>query len=164
MEDFVSHSSSVGRLWIHLAFKVKYCHKIFGIPAIKVRSEQLLREAIIQLDIQCRELGIDQDHVHFVLDIGLEPLPKIIKKLKGYTAKRLFQEYPWLKKQYFWGSGLWNPSYYFDSLGRDIDDMSIYVRKQGMPKDQKTLPGLSTTNRGEPNSTGLMNRLPVTGG
>ena len=72
--------------------------------------------------------------------MGLEPLPKIIKKLKGYTAKRLLQEYPWLKRQYFWNSGLWNPSYYFDSLGRDIDDMSRYVRKQGMPKDQKTLP------------------------
>ena len=94
-----------------------------------------------QQNIFCKELGIDEDHVHFVLDIGIEPLPKIIKKLKGYTAKKLLQEYPWLKRQYFWGSGMWNPSYYFDSLGRDIEDMSRYVRKQGMPRDQRTLAG-----------------------
>ena len=141
MEDFVSHSSSIGRLWIHLAFKVKYSHRISSIPEIKSRMGQLLWEAINQLDIRCKELGIDSDHVHFVLDIGFYPLPNIIKKLKGYTAKKLFQEYPQLKKQYFWGSGLWNPSYYFDSLGRDIDDMSRYVRKQGMPGDQATLAG-----------------------
>jgi len=149
MADFVSHSSAFGRMWIHLAFKVKYCHRIFRIPEIKMRCEQLLWEAINQLGIRCKELGIDEDHVHFVLDAGLYPLPKIVKKLKGYTAKRLFQEYPWLKRQYFWGSGLWNPSYYFDSLGQGIEKMATYVRMQGK------------VNR---NSTSLMSWLPVTGG
>jgi len=127
MTGFVGHNSSLGRLWVHLAIKVKYCHKMFRIP----------------------ELGIDEDHVHFVLDAGLYPLPKIVKKLKGYTAKRLFQEYPWLKRQYFWGSGLWNPSYYFDSLGQGIEQMATYVRMQGK------------VNR---NSTSLIRWLPVTGG
>ena len=139
MADFVSHSSSVGRLWIHLAFKVKYCHKIFGIPAIKIRCEQLLWEALNHLGVECRELGIDEDHVHFILDIGLKPLPDIVKKLKGHSARHLLQEYPWLKKQYFWGSGLWNPSYYFDSLGKDLDSLSEYVRKQGLPRTQTNL-------------------------
>jgi len=150
MANFISHSSSVGRLWVHLAFKVKYCHKIFGIPEIKARTEQLLWEAINQLDIQCKELGIDSDHVHFVLDAGLYPLPNIVKKLKGYTAKKLFQEFPWLKQQYFWGSGMWNPSYYFDSLGTDLKIMATYVHNQG-----------EQFNR---NSTGLTHWLPVTGG
>ena len=142
MTDFVSHSSSRGRLWIHLAFKVKYCHKIFGIPAIKRRCEELLWEAIIQLNIRCKELGIDQDHVHLIIDVALHPLPNIVKKLKGYSAKKLLQEYPWLKREYFWKSGLWNPSYYFDSLGQDIETMATYVRNQGKPmkpKPKKTL-------------------------
>jgi len=131
MANLVSHSSSVGRCWIHLAFKVKYCHKIFGIPGIKMRMEQLLREAMNQHNIECRELGIDMDHVHMVLDIGVRSVSQVVKLLKGYSAKKMFQEYPWLKKQYFWGSGMWNPSYYFDSLGRNIDELSTYVRKQG---------------------------------
>lgn len=109
-----------------------------------MRTEQLLREAINQMGIRYRELGIDEDHVHFVLDAGLNPLPNIVKKLKGYTAKRLLQQYPWLKKQYFWGSGLWNPSYFFDSLGQDIEELSRYVREQGIPRNQRKLNGYLT--------------------
>ncbi len=120
MANLVSYSSSVGSCWIHPAFKVKYCHKIFGIPRIKMRMEQLLKEVMNKYNIECRELGIDMDHVHMVLDIGIRGVSRVVKLLKGYSAKKMFQEYPWLKKQYFWGSGLWNPSYYFDSLGRNI--------------------------------------------
>ena len=139
MTDFVSHSSSVGRLWVHLAFKVKYCHKIFRHPEIKARAEELFREKLTQLRIECTELGIDSDHVHFIMDIALRCLAEIVKALKGYVAKRLLAEYPWLKKRYFWNSGLWNPSYYFDSLGSDLNKLSEYVRRQGSPKDQKCL-------------------------
>jgi len=139
MPDLVSHSSSIGSCWIHLSFKVKYCHNIFRNPAIKRSCERHLAEAINQLNIRCREMGIDDDHVHFVLDVGLYPLPNIIKKLKGYTAKKILQDHPWLKKRYFWGSGLWNPSYYFDSLGRDIEELSVYVRNQGIPRSQRKL-------------------------
>ena len=134
MTDFVSHSSSFGRCWVHLAFKVKYCHKIFRIPAIKNRMEQLLREAMDKYKIRYKELGIDEDHVHFVLDTDVRGVSQIVKLLKGYSAKKLLQEYPWLKELYFWGSGLWNPSYYFDSLGRNIEELSGYVRMQGIPK------------------------------
>lgn len=144
MTNLVSHSSSVGSCWVHLAFKVKYCHEIFGVPGIKTRMEQLLREAMDQYHIQCRELGIDLDHVHFVLDLGVRSISQVVKLLKGYTAKRLLREYPWLKRQYFWGSGLWNPSYYFDSLGQDIEELSHYVREQGLPRDQRKLNGFLT--------------------
>jgi len=144
MSDFVSHSSSFGRLWVHLRFKVKYCHKIFRIPEIKARCEQLLWEAIAKLKVRCSELGIDDDHVHLVVDIALVPLDKLVKALKGYSAKCLLREYPWLKRQYFWNSWLWNPAYYFDSLGSDIQKLEEYVRRQGMPKPQRSLAGFIT--------------------
>jgi len=137
--NFVSYSSSVGRLWVHLAFKVKYSHRIFAIPGIKTRCEALLRQALSDLHIHVEELGIDMNHVHFVLDIGITPIAEIVKKLKGFSAKRLFQEYPWLKKKYFWNSGLWNPSYYFDSLGRNLEEIKSYVRQQGQPRTQKSV-------------------------
>lgn len=139
MTDLVGHSSSIGSCWIHLAFKVKYCHKIFDVPDIKMRMEKLLREAMNRYDIRFKELGIDRDHIHAVLDTGVRSLPQVTRLLKGYTAKRLLREYPFLKRQCFWGSGLWNPSYYFESLGRDIEELSRYVRKQGVPSDQRHL-------------------------
>jgi putative transposase len=144
MTNFVSHSSSIGRIWIHLAFKVKYCHGIFDFPEIKARCEELLREKFAQLRIEFTELGIDRDHTHFIMDIALHCLTEIVKALKGYTAKNLLHEFPWLKKRYFYGSGLWNPSYYFDSLGSDLSKLSEYVRRQGTPKDQSSLASFLT--------------------
>ncbi|RLJ07075.1 MAG: hypothetical protein DRP13_04395 [Candidatus Aenigmatarchaeota archaeon] len=70
--------------------------------------------------LQCRVKGacIDKHRAHFILDIGLKSLPDIAKKLKAHSARHLLQEYPWLKKQHFRNSGLWNPSYCFDSFGK----------------------------------------------
>jgi len=136
MTNLISHSSSIGSCWIHLAFKVKYCHRIFDIPDIKARTDQLLREAMDQYHIRFKELGIDMDHVHMVLDIGLRSVSHVVKLLKGYTAKHLLREQPNLKRQYFWRSGMWNPSYFFDSLGQDLEELSRYVRRQGIPRDQ----------------------------
>jgi REP element-mobilizing transposase RayT len=126
-------------MWIHLAFKVKYCHKIFDIPEIKDSCEAFLNEAMSQLDVSCREMGFDRDHVHFVIDIGITPVDVVVKALKGYTAKQLLRKHSWLKRQYFWKSGMWNPSYFYDSLGRDVEELSRYVKRQGIPKDQRKI-------------------------
>jgi putative transposase len=90
------------------------------------------------MHIECRELGIDSDHVHFVLDVALHPIPEIVKALKGYTAKVLLREFPIIRRQYVFHRRFWNPSYYFDSLGSDLNHLSEYVRNQGKPK---LLPG-----------------------
>ena len=84
------------------------------------------------------------DHVHLVLDLGLRSVSQVVKLLKGYTARHLLREHPKLKRQYFWGSGMWNPSYFFDSLGQDIEELSHYVRQQGLPRDQRKLNGYLT--------------------
>jgi len=124
---------------VHLAFKVKYCHKIFDHPRIKAACESSFRKTLEEMEVPCEEIGIDRDHSHFVLDIGIVPIDKIVKQLKGRSAKKLLQTFPWLKEKYFWGSGVWNPSYYFDSLGKDADQMKVYVRNQGLPRKEKPL-------------------------
>ncbi len=67
--------------------------------------------------------------------------PVAAKLLKGYVAKKLFQHFPELKKKYFLGSGLWNPSYYLDTA-RDLKNLLKYINKQkyGLAmQDQTTL-------------------------
>ncbi|WP_422698378.1 hypothetical protein [Desulfofarcimen acetoxidans] len=32
---------------------------------------------------------------------------EIARIIKSITANRIFDAFPWLKKKYFWGSGLW---------------------------------------------------------
>lgn len=114
--------------------------------------EQLLREAMNKYGIIYEEMGIDEDHIHFLLDVGIRSVSQVARLLKGYTGKKILQEYPWLKKKYFWGSGLWNPSYYLDSLGRNIEEVSEHVRNQGLD------------NKVDSNSTSLNHWSHVTGG
>ena len=118
------YSSAVGEIWVMATFKIKYCHKIFDIPAVRVLCNALLWEALNLYQIQCKKLAFDSDHVHLIVEMGLNDKPKLAKKLKGYVGKHLLSMLPWLKKKFFWGSGLWNSA----SDVRSINDMDVYLR------------------------------------
>jgi REP element-mobilizing transposase RayT len=67
-----------------------------------------------------------------VVEIGLLGVWEVAKALKGRSAHFLLREFTWLKKKYFWGSGVWSPAVYFDGVGnRTADQMRAYVREQG---------------------------------
>ena len=104
--------------------QIKYCHKIFDIQAVRELTDVLLNEAFNIYQIRCQKLAFDSDHVHIIFDMGIYSKPEIAKKLKGFVAKKLFELIPWLKKRYFYGSGLWNPAYDI----RNVNDMNFYQR------------------------------------
>ena len=118
------YSSAVGEIWVMATFKVKYCHKIFDIMAVRQLCDALLHEAFEFYEIRCRKLAFDSDHVHMIIDMGLYSKIELAKKIKGFVGKHLLTLLPWLKKTKFWGSGLWNPAYDI----RSINDMSVYER------------------------------------
>jgi len=124
------YSSAVGEAWMHTSFKVKYCHPIFDNKLVRAYCIELFYEAFNLYDIECRKIGFDSNHVHMRIDIGNYSRPQIAKMLKGYVAKKLLKKYSWLKKEYFWGSGLWSPAYYMYSVGHDVDFIDDYIMKQ----------------------------------
>ncbi len=128
-ENPVRYSSMVGEAWMHGMFKVKYCHNIFDIKEVREECSRLFDEASKRYGIVIEGKGFDSNHVHMKLDIGNYSRPEVAKMLKGYVAKKLFQKFPWVKKRYFWGSGLWNPSSYIANP-KDIDHLDSYLRKQ----------------------------------
>jgi|SRR3989338_495710 len=135
----IRYSSAVGEIWTMATFKVKYCHKIFDILAVRMLCETLLIEAFNFNGIRWKKIAFDSDHVHIILDIGIFAKHEIAKKVRGYVAKGLFSFIPWLKPKYFWGSGLWNPAYDI----RGISDLGFYERyldkQKYSNKGQKTL-------------------------
>ena len=118
------YSSAVGDIWVMATFKVKYCHKIFDIVAVRQLCDALLHEALTLYKIKCDKLSFDSDHVHMIIDMGLYSKIELAKKIKGFVGKKLFELMPWLKKSKVWGSGLWNPAYDI----RSINDISFYRR------------------------------------
>jgi len=133
MTDFVRGSSSIFRIEAHLSFKTKYCHNVFDIMEFKERCEELLLLAAADIGVEITELGFDRNHVHFDVlwkRITLS-VDQISKKLKGTTGRKLLKEFPSIKRRFFWGSGLWSPVIYGDSLGREPEQIRDYIRNQG---------------------------------
>ena len=125
----IRYSSAIGEVWVMATFKIKYCHKIFDIKGVRELTDALLNEAFQLYKVRCKKLSFDSDHVHMILDMGLYSKPQLAKNLKGYVAKKIFTLLPLLKKQKFWGSGLWNPAYDIRSIN-DMDFYSRYLDKQ----------------------------------
>lgn len=128
-ENPVRYSSAVGEAWMHCMFKIKYCHKIFDRKEVREECDKLFDKASEHYGISIAGKGFDSDHVHMKLDIGMYSRADVAKNLKGYVAKKLLDRFPWLKKQYFWGSGLWNRSYYIGTP-KDLNSLDRYLKKQ----------------------------------
>lgn len=140
--DLVSYSSMRGRILMHMGLKVKYCHTIFDDPRVQKRCEEIFQEVSQRLGFKIDEIGFDRNHLHMILErTPTSPNEAtIVKYLKGNSAKILLREFPYLKKQHFWGSGLWNPSYFCKTVGDSTYDSSKeYVRRQGQPRGQTKL-------------------------
>ena len=123
------YSSAVGEIWVMATFKVKYAHRIFDNRYVRELCLALFVNAFALYGIVCDKIAFDADHVHMILDMGLYGKPELAKKLKGYVGKHALRMLPWLKKQKFWGSGLWNPAYDIRSIS-DIDFYRRYLDKQ----------------------------------
>jgi putative transposase len=76
-------------------------------------------------DAICAERGwpviskkIQPDHIHLFVSIPpASAMADAIKVIKGITARRLFQQFPALKKQ-LRGKPLWSPSYHVGTAGK----------------------------------------------
>ena len=128
-ENPTRYSSAVGESWQHASFKIKYCHNIFDNKEVREEMDKLLDEASSKYETPIEGKGFDSNHVHMKLDLGIYSKVQVTKYLRGYTAKKIFQKFPWLKKEKFWKSGLWNRSYYIGSP-KDLDGLDNYLRKQ----------------------------------
>lgn len=73
---------------------------------------------------------IQPDHIHLFLSMSPAiSLATMIKKLKGITARKLFMEFPYLKKE-LWGGSLWSPSYYVGTAGNvSAKTIQRYIEK-----------------------------------
>ena len=127
-----SYSSSFGQQTLHMRFKVKYCHKIFRSESVKSFCESAMRQTAQSNKMEIKEIGFEDDHVHLLVSFGpAMSISKAVGLLKGASAYQLFRQFPWLKWK-LWGGHLWNPAYFFDSVGdNSYDNLEEYVRNQG---------------------------------
>ena len=95
-----------------------------------------LRNICIGISIRY-EIGVDKDHVHFLIQsVPMYSSTKIIQLVKSITAKEFFRLHSEFKNQ-LWGGEFWTKGFYVSTVGQHGDEsvISSYVKLQGKEKE-----------------------------
>ena len=88
------------------------------------------------------EIGVEKDHVHFLIQSvpRYSPTP-IVRVVKSIMAREIFKRVPTVKKQ-LWGGEFWTKGYFMSTVSRhgNKDTIKNYVKNQGrFEKDYRKL-------------------------
>jgi REP element-mobilizing transposase RayT len=84
-------------------------------------------------DIFFVEIGVDEDHVHFLVQsVPTIPPGRIVQIVKSITAREIYRQNPDVKK-ILWDGQIWTAGYYVNTVGTYANEEVIrtYVEKQG---------------------------------
>ena len=130
---YVALSHNVSNLVYHYVCPAKYRRSIFTKEVEKSLKEICLGIELRFDYIQFLEIGVDKDHVHFLIQSTPNHSPsEIIKKIKSITARQIFLEHPEVKK-WLWGGQFWTDGYFVSTVGKNTNEDVIknYVKNQG---------------------------------
>lgn len=124
-------SHSVSKLGYHLIWCPKFRHPVL-VEAVEVELRHILHQTCITYGWSLHELEIMPDHVHLFVQTSPSDAPSdVAKTLKSISAVHLFNKFPKLRGQKFWGTGLWSPSTYYGSVGHISEDVvRKYIQEQ----------------------------------
>ena len=115
----------------HIVWSVKYRKKVLT-SEIENHLKDLFKEIGKEkgFEVVLAEVG-EGDHIHVFASAHPKVAPSyIVKMLKGISARKLFLEFPELKK-HLWGGHLWNGSFYLETVGSISEDaIKKYIENQ----------------------------------
>lgn len=132
MSEHIHKRHNKSLLLYHIVCPAKYRRKVFT-EAVS----QSLKEVCIGIgeryEIHFVEIGVDEDHVHFLIQSVPVMRPKdIVQIIKSITGREIFLRHPEVKK-ILWGGKFWTSGYYVNTVGRYGNEEAIanYVKNQG---------------------------------
>lgn len=130
----------------HAVYKIRY-HFVTAVKYRKVllneKVEKCIRETMKGIgeryNIVIDEIGFDQDHIHIFCGAQPQYSPShALQVIKSITAKRVFKEFPKLKKEELWGGEFWSDGKYIGTVGDATNEEVIrrYIRNQHLDKSE----------------------------
>ncbi len=132
MSRYTHKSHNVSVLMYHIVCPAKYRRAIFTEEVDKVLRDICL-DIAKRYEIIFLEIGVDSDHVHFLVQsVPMYSPKKIVQIIKSITAREIFRRVPSVKKQ-LWGGQFWTDGYYVSTVGKhgNEDMIGNYVKNQG---------------------------------
>ena len=115
-------SHTVYSIEYRFVWVTKYRYKVLtGDVALRVR--ELVRQTCDLFEIQILQGVVSKDHVHILVSSPPTMAPsEIMRRIKGRTSSKLFEEFPHLKKRY-WGRHFWARGYFCVTIGQMTEEM-----------------------------------------
>jgi len=109
-------SHSVRRLTAHLVWVTKYRYHVLK-GDVQTRCRELIMQICDAEDVKILKGVVSKEHVHMLIEYPpSKSISDLVKRLKGRTSRRLQEEFPGLRKQY-WGRHFWAIGYGVWSTG-----------------------------------------------
>lgn len=132
--EYLYLSHNVSNLVYHLVFPAKYRRVVFDNKKIEEHLRQICLEIEKRYDyIIFLEIGVDKDHVHFLIQSTPNYAPsKIVQIIKSITSRKIYVECPEVKKK-LWGGQFWSDGYFVAIVGKNQNEEVTreYVKNQG---------------------------------
>ena len=127
---YIHKSHNVSVLMYHLVCAAKYRRVVMG-----EHVNEVLRQACLEIEkrweIRFLEIGLDRDHVHFL--IGSVPTyspTRVVTTVKSVIAREVFAKAPEVK-QMLWGGEFWGKGYFVNTVGQHGSEKVIAACVQG---------------------------------
>lgn len=127
-------SHTVYKVQYHFVWVTKYRYPVLkGDIALRVR--ELIRQTCEAFEIEILKGVVSKDHIHLFVSSPPTMAPsEIMRRIKGRSTRKLFEEFPQLKKQ-FWGRHFWARGYFCVTAGQVTDEMiKSYLEHHFEPK------------------------------
>ena len=137
---YIHKSHNVSVILYHYVCPAKYRKVVFS-SVVNNTIKEICLEISKRYQIHFLEIGIDQDHVHFLVQSVPTYSPtKIITLIKSITAREVFRHHPEVEEQ-LWGGEFWTDGYFVNTVSKfgDENTISKYVKEQSIAKSYKIL-------------------------
>ena len=114
----------------HIVWCPKYRKKVLH-GKVETRLKKIIKDVCIEKNADLIEIECDNDHVHLLVDVDPQyGVHKLIKQMKGRSAKILREEFVFLKSTL---PCLWTNSYFVSTVGgAPMKVVKQYIENQKM--------------------------------
>jgi len=120
--DYRYGSHSVFNIEYHFVWVTKYRYHVLK-GDVALRARDLVHQTCEAFDIRIIKGVVSKDHVHILVSAPPTMAPsEIMRRIKGRSASKLFEEFTHIKKRY-WGRHFWARGYFCVTSGQVTDDI-----------------------------------------
>jgi len=137
---YIHKPHNVSVLMYHLVCAAKYRRVVMS-----EHVDEVLRQVCLEIEkrweIRFLEIGLDRDHVHFLIQTVPSYSPsRVVQIVKSVVARQVFVQAPEVKQK-LWGGAFWGEGYFVNTVGQHGSEKVIaaYVQGQGGKSDYRQL-------------------------